>query len=424
MTTGRRPRFDWTGFEDELTRGLVASVTAVRNSVPDGRHYAAALFGLYAEAEGVVCLPLLGVGDEDALDDPDDRDRFGARWDVAAWDAVDHDWPGDRRGDLEAALTAEACRSTPEHWDRTHARFRTTLTRACRAARTELVTAGTVEEGFLVVLQDDDADPDGELLRSCLTPAQVRRHFPWLDAAQVERDRIAGLPEDERARAYVSLLDGPPGPVSPDEARAGLRGLGDAAVNALVPLLTSVRAWEGAMLLADLGVPHPDALAGLRSNLSHPAEPTRLWAARALVRLGALQDVLAVAPDDEMVATAVTAPLTSFADHGRRRPVLDYTDLERLLDERPGLEDAVEDELRPGRGYVTIRAAEVPTALAALGSPHRVVRWHAASVLGSRRLRRNAVIVPALEPVAAGDPDETVRRLAALSLRYLAGWSP
>jgi len=59
----------------------------------------------------------------------------------------------------------------------------------------------------------------------------------------------------------------------------------------------------------------------------------------------------------------------------------------------------------------------VTEALSGLSSKHAIVRWHAASVLGERRLGVAAGkrILPALQR-ALSDAHPTVRRLAVLSI--------
>jgi hypothetical protein len=75
---------------------------------------------------------------------------------------------------------------------------------------------------------------------------------------------VAALPEAEQAAYLVSKLDGQPTVVDSERAAAALRGLARAAVDVLLPLLTvDGRAWRAAMLLAEIGRPDGDVVAGL-----------------------------------------------------------------------------------------------------------------------------------------------------------------
>jgi HEAT repeat protein len=164
-----------------------------------------------------------------------------------------------------------------------------------------------------------------------------------------------------------------------------LRELGEQAFAVLLPLLHDARqAWVAAKIMADVGRPDPAVVEALVAAMIRLDGPGRLWAARALGRLGHLDRVLREAgrvPPDVVVAAAV-APYRSFRDHGTRVLLLDYRPLAAVLERHPELADALFEELAPGRGHCTIGADEVAEAVRGLASPHPVIRRHAAAVLG------------------------------------------
>ncbi|MGW9377348.1 hypothetical protein ACWHAO_04710 [Streptomyces albidoflavus] len=129
--------FDWAGLEQAVQAQLTGFVRRMRAEHPDDRLYAAAVHEFSAETGSVIAWPLVGV----------------------AWEPV-------------------------------HARYLRTVVKACRAARRELLAEGTAGRLFLVVAMDEA----WELVPRTLTPAQVRRHFPELDAESRETARLAALP--------------------------------------------------------------------------------------------------------------------------------------------------------------------------------------------------------------------------------------
>ena len=173
----------------------------------------------------------------------------------------------------------------------------------------------------------------------------------------------------------------------PVEAAMGLlTRLGADAVGVAVARIARSRdRWRYAKLLADLGVPSPEAIDALTDVVrgTRLSEPDRAWAGAALARLGRFDLVLA---DHERIPRAVlrralAAPYTSFRDHAAIHPPLDYAPLESALSADLALADQMLDELSPGSGYCTLEPDEVDTARDALTSSFEVVRRHAAFIL-------------------------------------------
>lgn len=171
---------DWERFEEELVAGVVARVTA---RADEGlRLYAAVLGELYAEAGGVIRLPVLGVNSEEELAALGDEDL---RWSLADWNTDWSPWPAEgRREHWERALTDEAaCRSSPAHWQETFSRYLTALVRVCRRARARLRETGTTDEHFVVLVITDDQDEE-EVLRRVLDAEELHRLFPACGTAE------------------------------------------------------------------------------------------------------------------------------------------------------------------------------------------------------------------------------------------------
>ncbi len=307
------------------------------------------------------------------------------------------------------------------HWERTFARYLTTLTRVCKRARQALRAEGVTDQGFVVVVLTDDDAEEG-LLRRVLGVREMRRLFPVYEEAAAWTAEVAALAPGERAVRYVRALSVRDGPVGREKAEKALCALGLDAVPALIDALSQgPDRWQAAKLLADIGDASDEVVEALSDALRNTTGHDLSWVAVALSRLGRLDMVLASSPlPDDTVVAAVAAPFTAFRDHTASPPPLDYGPLEHFLVDRPRLSEAVVAALRPGSSYCVIRAEEVNTVLDALRSPHAVIRRHAVSVLAVRSLgaavgRR---IIPQLTDVMTKDPDATTRRLAVLSLHW------
>jgi len=388
---------DWEALREALQTALLEAVSAAAG----GPWHAAALYQVYAETDGIITAPGLFLNhDGEHIDSPGN------------WGDGIHDWAPER---LIEALTAEACSGTVSHWEDIFARYRDVLPRICVATGARL--------GIPVFYVDYDCYE--MMLARCLTPSQLRSLFPKVIASQAERARVSALPLGEQVAHYVSCLGCYDGLVGSEEAQNALRGLGSAAIPALVALLRQREdAWLAAKLLADIGVPDDTVISALSAALatSTPDSPDQLWSCTALARLDRLDLVLARASDlsPEALASAVTARYTAFRDHGAHPLSLDYRPLEEFLSANESIAPAVAEELKPGTSYCDISAAEVPEALRGTTSTHVLVRKHAVCVLGERRLGDavGRAVIPQLRAIAETDPDSEVRRLAALSLKW------
>jgi hypothetical protein len=413
--------FDWDEFEQVLLEGVVRSVLDAADEHPGERFYAAVLDHIYREEDGRIERPCLGVNSVEALDqEPDDR-RAEVRWSAPDWDLYLDNWlPGDSTGRWVEALTAEACSGTTRQWETTFDQYLTTLVSVCRRARTTLRANSATHPDFVVLLLDDEHHE--ALIRRVLTAEEVRRHFPELEERSVALAGLAALPPAERAARLVPRLGKFDGPIDSDTAESALRDLGPMAFPSLIPLLdVPDRAWQAAKLLADIGRPDDRVVRALCDALS--TDGTGLGSvAAALSRLGWLDLVLDQAErlPPEVVVDAVAAPYTSFRDDAVTVPPLDYRPLADFIERRPAYVPALDERLQPGHGYCDITVDEVDAAVGGLGSPHVIVRRHAVSVLGWRRLGPHVGrrVLPLLCRTIQQDPDASVRRLAVLSLLW------
>jgi hypothetical protein len=276
----------------------------------------------------------------------------------------------------------------------------------------------------VVLLFDDEFGDSERLIKRILSPREVSRHFPDIDERAAELARIAALSDLDRAAYLVSRLGVFDGPIDSEEAESALRDLGPAAFPVLIPIVASPdKSWRSAKLLADIGQPDDSVVRALEAALMRTDGANQSWVAAALSRLGRLDLVLDQANElpQDVVVGAVAAPYTSFRDQAATPPQLDYSALAKVIERWPAYVPALAEELQPGRTYCRITIHEVDEAVRGLTSQHAIIRRHAASVLGQRRLGARVArrVLPLLSRAAQSDTDETVRALAGLSLMHL-----
>lgn len=405
------------GWAPVLPRFVEDAVRAIRGFVeehPGERVYAAGFYDVYLDGS-VVHLPDLAVGCRGGSGEP-----AGDFWHV--------DWnPADFGHDLHyespelevavAAATRPMTEGSDEAWERGERQVKAMLTKACRQIRAAL--DGHVPRDFVVYVQD--LGEDGA--RTTIGARRFRALFPAQDADGIERRRVAALPIDERVEYLLGRLGQFGGPIPREEAEEQLVAIGATAVPALLRLLDDPEgAWRAAMLLGRIGDTRPEVIGALRARFDATSGEgsTHRWCASALAHLGDTEwlfthiDGPAI---DPMAVAGLLGPYSSFRDETSAAP-LDYGPLIRLLESSPAVVALVEEEMRPGRPECTLRLEEVDTALAALDSPHRLVRRHAADVLGDRRLGAavRKRVIPVLARIATDDPAEDVRFAARVGL--------
>ncbi|BBX93254.1 DUF4303 domain-containing protein [Mycolicibacterium boenickei] len=410
--------FDWEAFETDLSLAAAKAVREMVEAAASETPYAVAFSEFYAETTGVIYLPNLALATEESVDDPD------CRFSPPDWEYQDYEW-GETDSQWGERLSAAVTDLPRTQWEQEWDRFAQAMLNIAARTRTTLVAAGTLPDDAVVYLDDEDAD----LLVRSLTAEELRRHFPdYLAAAEAERNLLA-MPIEQRVASLVAaagFLPGPPGALGRERATELLLDAGAAAVPAGITALGHPEtAWAGAKLLADLNIATPEVLEALWAALPLRGN-AHDWVATALGRLGAGLEVLARRdlPAGSRAA-AVAAPYRSFRDHGRGHPPLDYTLLAAGLAD-PAVATIVADDLKPGRGYCTLDAADLPGVRPGLEHPEPVIRRHAVIVLsdligpmGSGDLDRDVVsaLEDRIDQLAAEDPDSEVRRLAGYRAR-------
>ncbi|OLO99875.1 hypothetical protein BVU76_23645 [Mycolicibacterium porcinum] len=405
--------FDWEAFETDLSLAAAKAVREMVEAAASETPYAVAFSEFYAETTGVIYLPNLALATEESVDDPD------CRFSPPDWEYQEYDWGetdsqwGER---LSAAVTGLPRTQWEQEWDR----FAQAMLNIAARTRTTLVADGTLPADAVVYLDDEDAD----LLVRSLTAEELRRHFPeYVAAAEAERNLLT-MPVEQRVAALAAaagLIPGPPGVLGRERATELLLDVGTAAVPVGITALGHPEtAWAGAKLLADLNIATPEVLEALWAAMPLRGN-AHDWVATALGRLGAGLEVLARRdlPAGSRAA-AVAAPYRSFRDHGRGHPPLDYTLLAAGLAD-PAVAPVVASDLKPGQGYCTLDAADLPGVRPGLEHAEPVIRRHAVIVLsdligpmGPGDLDREAVkdLERRIDELAAADPDSEVRRLA------------
>ncbi len=400
--------FDWERFEIELFDELRATLKRFAKQHDREHFYAVALFGVYRELDGRLSLPSLGASSTEEGPEPETPTSFwSARFNPADWP---HELELNRKTALrlEKQLTAEATSGTVAHWRAVERKYFDVLTRTARALRADVLQVLTCTDDFVCFWHDEEGGP--ELARKTIAKALANRLFARESAQKRENQKVAKQPPNERAAFLVTRFGQFEG-VTTEKAQRELLAMGGAAIDVLVKALSDKK--EGltaARVLGQIGIATPRVIAALRKRADE------LWFAMALGMLGDFEWLSKQKP-----ATAVhglTARLKAITAGGAPRP-LDYAPLEAWLAKNRKGRSLVEQELAPGRSFVSIQKSDVDEAVRALSSPFPVVRWHAASVLRERELgaAAGAKALPALAGVL-GDKHALVRRLAVLSLSY------
>ena len=317
------------------------------------------------------------------------------------------------------------------------------LTKACKQS----VWAGQLTKQFAVLICLADAHDSELLAKQSVGDARFAQLFPSHDKSAQRRKRVAAMPAAEQMRFHIACLQGRPNEefglsaedalMYQEEAQIAVLNMEPSlAATALLALLESPIGWKAAMLLSQLAYKDEQVLQTLRQQVVRPLkhrhdESALDWCARAL---GALNDhewlltqCLHHNMPPERAATGLCHPFHSWGDKPGATPVrLNYQPLEQALALSPEqqivreLQDAIQEELKPGCGYCELQTADLDEALRGLQSSHALIRIHAASIMGERSLGAAAGkrILPALAHTLSHDKDEDVRYQAMLSLGY------
>lgn len=384
---------DWREIERAAAAQIVSAVRDVRDNHPDETIYGAIFHEFYGDGTNIYW-PMITVGTEESLSQVIAAYIAGHGADVSLetslrWSGPDlkHSFdPGNSEQALANSVqTAASSSGAFKDWERFYDRFVRSFPKAARLARKQLVAEKLVGKEFIAIADDETTD----LVVLSLTKSQLLKHFPQYDAAEQERRRLLALSVEGRV---VELL---PEAVTPryeglliGEHEGMLVACGAAAVSALTRVVRGEEYRQGdvvaARLLAEINIDSDEVVEALEALMRRKKASVnaRAWAASALARLGRSDLILTRVPElpVEVVTRGIGDPFSGFRDRGAHRP-LSYAPLEAVLREFPALEEAFEEELKPGSGYCALATEEIPTALAALDSPWPIVRTHARMVL-------------------------------------------
>lgn len=409
------PSFDWTAYEEALTRSVGDAVAAIAKSRPSEQFYALAI-----RAEVPVRVAL---NSEDALEGLD-RSFDSPRFDPAAFR-----WPELELVDAELRSLEEqlAKEKKPNRTKRQRA-----LVNAAKRLRRELRERTPVTRDFIVYVFEPSQGLS--LVKKCVEKKLFEKLFPEADPLYVERKRLDALPPAQRVDALIAALGAPDG-IGWEEALDRMVAMGSDAVPHLTKALDSggKERWQIACALGRIGPTRArDAILALRRFVDDESLGNN-WCAMALGHLGDGEFLVERARAGVDVALCgLSASFLAFADEAARdskeRIPIEYELLGAFLDEADDEQKkTIQTDLEPGRSYRwEVHPLDVEPAVAALGSRHAVLRWHAASILGNAKLKKQeARAVADALVLALRDRNKLVRRLAMLSLqdhaRHLQG---
>jgi hypothetical protein len=395
------PLIDWKKFEEAVFDAALAALTRLmdRNAAS---FYAAAFDEFYAEEDGPIAMPCLAANSAENLVGKED-----ARWSSPDWKWTQIKFVTPEVRKLHRGLEKAAVSQDEALWLQTHARFIDAFVNIAKRLSAELRKRHRVgkEFGVFVFTEDDEV----EVLRRCMTPVKFKKLFPRLE---MERGRVK---ERDRGPLDGKLRD----------LRQDIHGyqkeilkLGAQALPMLRDALhDQEQAWVAADTLAKIGIPDAKAIAVLKQR-ARQGDESAFHDAIALALLGQGDFLLKLADSAKTRAIAARGicSLYSIWVNWRQQPWhLDYRPLELLL-AKPGCKSLVKELCS---APCEIKESSVDEALRGLQSKHVVIREHAVTVLGDRRLgAKSAVrVLPALAD-RLHDRVANVRRRAILALVY------
>lgn len=411
---------NWKALEQAL---FDAARQALQTLLDEGGSplYAAAFHASYREEEAVLSLPSFAANSLQALseDCPDEEDES---FSSVKWNPVDWRWDweictGEPFTRLDHELQAHANRLGPRQWQAAEQRLLVTVSRAARSLGRHFSQHPGVTPGFVVIFHDLAGYMS--LAKRSMTRQQFEVNFPVELAIENTLHDVAALPLAEQVTFYVSRLHCSDG-ISGEDAERWLIANGRCAQTALIEQLDGQRAPAAAARILGLaGMTDEPVIQALRRQAIEAREqPTRNWCANALGYLEDFDWLMQQAPD--VAVAGICANFDGFRWRGVQPPVLNYTPVERLLDQRPALRAAVEETFEEVHGQIDTTTADVSEALRGLVSPHVAIRRHAVSGLNNRGLQPGDTLraIEALR-LATLDTDEHVRHVAGLGLEAM-----
>lgn len=394
------PQIDWKKFENTLLSAALQAATRLMER-SKGTFYVFVFHEFYAETEGRIALPCLAANTVEALAGQKDSRWSSADW---KWSQIKYVTPELRT--LHRSMEKAAVKDDGKEWQQIHARFLDATIATAKKLTPLLRKYENVSKDFGVyVFTEDD---EVEILQRCMTPAQFKKRFPQLQAEIAASQQLEASPRDAKFEAYRNDLY---------EHQKELLKLGEEAIPFLCEVLESnlPQNWVAASLLGQLGVPDPRAIA-LMKQRAQTGREIHQHDTVALALLGEVDFLLKLAETSQtqwIAVQGICSLYSSQIDSARQPRALDYQPVEKLL-AIPGCKKHLESLYS---GPCEIRESDVDEALRGLKSKHELIRGHAVTVLGQRKLGAKvaARVLPAIAE-SLQDKSATIRRLAILAL--------
>ena len=130
--------FNWRHFRRDLKQVLTQAVEDWLAAHTNKSAHAVALYGFYAETDGPIHLPMLGLREHAILPSPDPLASWWEEWSPYEWPEPCQEVALDEqaRKTLEHSLTLHACSGDVAHWRDVHVLYIQSINKVLNALRT------------------------------------------------------------------------------------------------------------------------------------------------------------------------------------------------------------------------------------------------------------------------------------------------
>ncbi len=380
------PLIDWPNVERAVFDAALAAITQLMN-----RHaasfYGVAFHEFYAERDGVIAMPCLAANTEEYLAAKD-----VSRWSSADWKWTQIKYATAQTRKLHRAIEKVATSGDESLWERTHARFIDAFVNVAKKLTDELRKHPRAGKDFGVFIFHEEDEVD--VLKRCMTSAKFKKLFPQLQANLEEAKRRGSSPLESKLQIYRQHIR---------EYENEILKLGAQALPMLRHALEDKKqGWAAADLLARIGIPDPDVIRILKQHAlkGHEIACHDTIALALLDEVDFLLELADSTKTRDIAIEGICGLYSVWLDLCLQFRTLDYQPLEQLL-EKPACKGKVRDFFS---GNCHIDEGDVDEALRGLESKHAVIREHAVTVLGDRRLGAKLAtrILPAVAARSAG----------------------
>ncbi len=407
-----RGQFNWSDFETAVCVSAERVIRRAMREYPNENAYAAAFHEFYAEEWQVIREPCLALN---TLEEIADSDRL--KWSPADWYWTDLEYLSKRAASYFDRLNSEANRGDADHWHKTHDRLMRSMVRIAKDLGRRLKPLNVTRDFGVYVFANNR--PDGpEILRKCMSKGRFARFFPHLHE---RTEAAATLADASIARKLASYRE------DLHLHRDKILAIGIPAVSMLIDYLNEPkRGWLAASMLGQLGLREDRIIRALRSEVQRKTRNTR-QAMCSLALLGDLDYLFKLAEQKITRTDAVRAIkilYSSNADSCVVHVPLDYAPIEQLLSRKKCAAEVRKAYSSGGVYEFALPSREIQTsdldeAIRGTKSRHSLIREHAVSCLGNRKLGKAAgsQALPAIATLL-DDSCFNVQRLAMIKLSY------